>query len=68
MKLTSREKQLLELLRKLDAPQRAEVIGTVKRQALANTITKRVARIGRLRVVGDQEVERAFGPTPTWKR
>lgn len=61
MKLTEKERRAVEGLRRLDAKQFDGVLAYVRRQALANEIVSKIARVKRLRIAPDRKIERAFG-------
>lgn len=67
MKLTAREKKAVEMLRKLDASQRDEVLERMRRDLLANRITMRAGGMRRLKIKENKRIERAFGTAPNWK-
>lgn len=67
MKLTVKEKRAVELLRKLDAQQRDEVLAKIRTQVTANRITVRIGQLKRLSVKGNKRVEQNFGTAPIWK-
>lgn len=67
MKLTPKERAALSMLRRLDERQRAELLGQIRRQLLANRITARVGRLRRLKIVGNEKIEKAFGPASAWR-
>lgn len=64
MKLTAKERQAINLLRKLDVKQRDLLLADIQRHVLANKITLRVGKLRRLKIPEDREVAGAFGPAP----
>lgn len=66
-KLTAQEREAVEMLRQLDARQRHDFLGAIKRQIVANRITTRVGKLRKLRIVDDRKIVRAFGAAPIWK-
>lgn len=68
MKLTEKERRAVEGLRRLDTKQFDGVLAYVQRQALANEIVTKIARVKRLRIVPDRKIERAFGAAQPRKR
>lgn len=67
MKLTAKERKAIDLLRRLDGPQREEMLNRMSRQVLANEIVVRAARVRQLKVAPDRKVEQAFGSVPIWR-
>ena len=67
MKLSTKERKAIDMLRELDARQRDKLLDHMRRQVLANRITAKVAGVRRLRTVDDSKIERAFGAAPYWR-
>lgn len=67
MKLSAKEKKLIDVLRDLDAQQRDKFLDSMRRQVIANRITAKIAGVRQLRIVDDRKIERAFGAAPHWR-
>lgn len=72
MKLTDRERRALTMLRNLDAQQRANILATIERAAIANEIVTRAGRragaLKRVRTTPDHKIVKAFGAIPALAR
>lgn len=68
MKLSAKEREVLGMLRELDAQQRDKLLGQIRRAALANRITANAGRkagaLKRVRTVPDHRIVGAFGTLP----
>lgn len=68
MKLTSKEKEVLSILRELDALQRDRLLARMRRAAIASRATAKAAQVKRVRTVPDHKIVKAYGLPPIWRR
>lgn len=68
MKLSNKQRDALNKLWRLDAPQRDRILARVERTLMANQITARVGKLRKVSPVLDHKITKAYGKVPTWKR
>src|SRR5262245_19277946 len=64
MKLTSKEREAVAILRELDAQQRDRILVEMRRVALASRITARAAQVTQVTTLPAHRIISAFGATP----
>lgn len=67
MKMTTKERKALEMLRELEPKQRADILGQMERAVLANRITLKVSGARKLKLATNKRIERTYG-LPRWKK
>lgn len=68
MKLTTKERNVVAMLRELDARQQKDILGQMGRAVLANRISLKVGKLRRLKIPADSKIVRAYGPPGRPKR
>lgn len=68
MKLSKKETLAVSMLRKLDGPQRENILAEIHRTVIANQITKKAGGLKKVMPVLDHKIIKAYGKVPPWRK